>query len=121
MPLSANPITWSSSPCWCWRTSWRPPCGSCCFEAGCFTPADPADLPSTQRKRLMTIAYDVAAVPPQTRPEPVDAPAVQLPWVRPALLALLVATAVLYLWGLGSSGWANDYYAAAAHAGTQDW
>ena len=42
-------------------------------------------------------------------------------WVRPALLALLVATAVLYLWGLGSSGWANDYYAAAAQAGTQDW
>jgi 4-amino-4-deoxy-L-arabinose transferase-like glycosyltransferase len=28
---------------------------------------------------------------------------------------------VLYLWGLGSSGWANDYYAAAAQAGTQDW
>ena len=43
------------------------------------------------------------------------------PWVRPALLTLLIATAVLYLWGLGSSGWANDYYAAAAQAGTQDW
>ncbi|KUH86553.1 glycosyl transferase [Mycobacterium sp. GA-1999] len=42
-------------------------------------------------------------------------------WVRPALAALLSATAVLYLWGLGGSGWANDYYAAAAQAGTQDW
>jgi 4-amino-4-deoxy-L-arabinose transferase-like glycosyltransferase len=42
-------------------------------------------------------------------------------WVRPAVLALLVATAVLYLWGLGSSGWANDFYAAAAQAGTQNW
>ncbi len=42
-------------------------------------------------------------------------------WVRPALLGLLAATAVLYLWGLGSSGWANNYYAAAAQAGTQDW
>ena len=42
-------------------------------------------------------------------------------WVRPALLALLAATAVLYLWGLGSAGWANNYYAAAAQAGTQDW
>jgi 4-amino-4-deoxy-L-arabinose transferase-like glycosyltransferase len=42
-------------------------------------------------------------------------------WVRPALLTLLAATALLYLWGLGSSGWANDYYAAAAQAGTQDW
>ncbi len=42
-------------------------------------------------------------------------------WVRPALLALLAATAVLYLWGLGAAGWANNYYAAAAQAGTQDW
>ena len=41
-------------------------------------------------------------------------------WVRPALLVLLVTTAVLYLWALGSSGWANSYYAAAAQAGTQD-
>ncbi|MBX7433600.1 glycosyltransferase family 39 protein [Mycobacterium sp. Y57] len=42
-------------------------------------------------------------------------------WARPALLGLLAATAVLYVWGLGSSGWANPYYAAAAQAGTQDW
>jgi len=42
-------------------------------------------------------------------------------WTRPAFWALLAGTAVLYLWGLGSSGWANDYYAAAAQAGTQNW
>jgi len=42
-------------------------------------------------------------------------------WTRPAFWALLAGTAVLYLWGLGSSGWANSYYAAAAQAGTQDW
>ena len=42
-------------------------------------------------------------------------------WVRPALFVLLAATAALYLWALGSSGWANDYYAAAVQAGTQDW
>lgn len=42
-------------------------------------------------------------------------------WVRPSLAALLLTTAVLYLWGLGASGWANDYYAAAAQAGTLDW
>src|ERR1700722_6601001 len=41
-------------------------------------------------------------------------------WERHALLALLAATAVLYVWGLGSSGWANNYYAAAVQAGTQD-
>jgi 4-amino-4-deoxy-L-arabinose transferase-like glycosyltransferase len=43
------------------------------------------------------------------------------PWVRPALLALLVATAVLYLWGLEASGWANSFYAAAVQAGTKSW
>ncbi|MDT5155244.1 MAG: hypothetical protein QOI01_6977 [Mycobacterium sp.] len=42
-------------------------------------------------------------------------------WTRPAFWALLVGTAVLYLLNLGSSGWANSYYAAAAQAGTQDW
>jgi 4-amino-4-deoxy-L-arabinose transferase-like glycosyltransferase len=42
-------------------------------------------------------------------------------WARPALFALLVATAALYLWGLGSSGWANSYYSAAAQAGSVSW
>nr|WP_235916712.1 glycosyltransferase family 39 protein [Spelaeibacter cavernicola] len=38
-----------------------------------------------------------------------------------ALATLLTATAVLYLWGLSASGWANDFYAAAVQAGTQSW
>ncbi|MGY4708027.1 ArnT family glycosyltransferase [Mycolicibacterium sp. CBM1] len=42
-------------------------------------------------------------------------------WVRPALAALVVATAVLYVWGLSAAGWANEYYAAAVQAGTQSW
>ncbi len=42
-------------------------------------------------------------------------------WARPALLLLLAATAALYLWDLGASGWANTYYAAAVQAGTQSW
>ena len=42
-------------------------------------------------------------------------------WVRPAVLALLATTAVLYLGNLGSSGWANSYYAAAVQAGAQSW
>ena len=41
-------------------------------------------------------------------------------WVTLGVVALLSATAVLYLWGLGSAGWANPYYAAAAQAGTQN-
>src|SRR4051794_8622395 len=41
--------------------------------------------------------------------------------VRPALLALLLATAVLYLWDLGASGWANSFYSAAVQAGSTSW
>ncbi|MCO5998914.1 ArnT family glycosyltransferase [Actinoallomurus rhizosphaericola] len=42
-------------------------------------------------------------------------------WARPALLGLLSATAVLYVWGLGASGWANAFYSAAVQAGTRSW
>jgi 4-amino-4-deoxy-L-arabinose transferase-like glycosyltransferase len=42
-------------------------------------------------------------------------------WERPALVAVLVATAVLYLWGLGASGWANSFYSAAVQAGSVSW
>jgi 4-amino-4-deoxy-L-arabinose transferase-like glycosyltransferase len=42
-------------------------------------------------------------------------------WLRPALLALLAATSVLYVWGLGASGWANAYYSGAVQAGSQSW
>ncbi|MFP5022168.1 glycosyltransferase family 39 protein [Pseudonocardia phyllosphaerae] len=42
-------------------------------------------------------------------------------WVRPALLALLAGTALLYLWNLSASGYSNDFYAAAVQAGTQSW
>ena len=42
-------------------------------------------------------------------------------WARPALLALLAATAALYLAGLSRNGWANAFYAAAVQAGTRSW
>jgi 4-amino-4-deoxy-L-arabinose transferase-like glycosyltransferase len=42
-------------------------------------------------------------------------------WVRPAAFGLLLLTAVLYLWGLGASGYANEFYAAAVQAGTKSW
>ncbi len=42
-------------------------------------------------------------------------------WERPALLALLSVTAALYLSALSALGWANEFYAAAAQAGTQSW
>jgi len=43
-------------------------------------------------------------------------------WVaRGTLIALLAATAVLYLWGLSASGYANPFYSAAAQAGSENW
>ncbi|WP_375497262.1 glycosyltransferase family 39 protein [uncultured Jatrophihabitans sp.] len=53
-------------------------------------------------------------------------PAARHGWVyeqreRLSLVALLAGTAVLYLWKLGASGNANDFYAAAVQAGTKSW
>ena len=42
-------------------------------------------------------------------------------WARPALLALLAATALAYLWNLTASGDANSFYAAAVQAATESW
>ncbi len=42
-------------------------------------------------------------------------------WARPALLMLLVLTAVAYTVDLTSSGYANSFYAAAVQAGTKSW
>ncbi|MBB5915333.1 4-amino-4-deoxy-L-arabinose transferase-like glycosyltransferase [Nocardia transvalensis] len=60
--------------------------------------------------------------------EPAAAPAERAPapdrrvWGRRlSVAALLAATAVLYLWNLGANGWANEFYAAAAQAGSQSW
>lgn len=42
-------------------------------------------------------------------------------WERPALLGLLGVTALLYLWDLAASGWANSFYSAAVQAGSVNW
>ena len=39
----------------------------------------------------------------------------------PTLILLLAGTALLYLWNLADSGWANAYYSAAVQAGAKDW
>jgi 4-amino-4-deoxy-L-arabinose transferase-like glycosyltransferase len=60
-----------------------------------------------------------------TMTRPAAAPAADAPgrrgWHRPALALLLLGTAVLYLWNLSASGYANDFYAQAALAGSQNW
>ena len=40
---------------------------------------------------------------------------------RGSLLVLLAGTAMLYLWGLSASGYANSFYSAAAQAGSKSW
>ncbi|MFI6352708.1 glycosyltransferase family 39 protein [Streptomyces sp. NPDC050743] len=42
-------------------------------------------------------------------------------WVRPAFLALLAATLLLYLYDLSASGYANSFYSAAVQAGSKSW
>ncbi|MET7968968.1 glycosyltransferase family 39 protein [Micromonospora sp. NPDC005305] len=66
-------------------------------------------------------APEPARIPAQPPAEPAE-PARRDPrWTRPALLGLLLATALLYLWGLGASGWGNAFYSAAVQAGSQSW
>src|SRR3954447_19621813 len=59
----------------------------------------------------------LGAEPPEGRDGPASTPG----WERPALVGLLVATGLLYLWGLGASGWANSFYSAAVQAGSESW
>ncbi|MFF4811642.1 ArnT family glycosyltransferase [Micromonospora chersina] len=54
-------------------------------------------------------------------PPPAEPPRRDPRWTRPALLGLLLATALLYLWGLGASGWGNAFYSAAVQAGSESW
>ncbi|HSO93069.1 MAG TPA: glycosyltransferase family 39 protein [Candidatus Dormibacteraeota bacterium] len=42
-------------------------------------------------------------------------------WIRPALLAVLLLSAVLFIFGLDRSGYANEYYSAAALAASKSW
>ncbi|SCL52811.1 ArnT family glycosyltransferase [Micromonospora chersina] len=58
---------------------------------------------------------------PTAAPPPAEPPRRDPRWTRPALLGLLLATALLYLWGLGASGWGNAFYSAAVQAGSESW
>jgi 4-amino-4-deoxy-L-arabinose transferase-like glycosyltransferase len=64
-------------------------------------------------------------VAPGPAPEPASAPATPQEdcarWERPVLVTILVATAMLYLWGLSASGWGNSFYSAASQAGSASW
>lgn len=71
--------------------------------AGASTTAAPPARLRTALRRIVRGREDAAA------------------WERPALLGLLAVTALLYLWDLGASGWANSFYSAAVQAGSVNW
>ncbi|MDI9916031.1 glycosyltransferase family 39 protein [Rhodococcus sp. IEGM 1379] len=52
---------------------------------------------------------------------PVPEPSHSVRWEPWALGVLLLGTGVAYIWGLGASGWANSFYAAAVQAGSVSW
>ncbi|GHF62136.1 4-amino-4-deoxy-L-arabinose transferase-like glycosyltransferase [Amycolatopsis bartoniae] len=70
---------------------------------------------------MTVLARPVSESPPNSRRHPLRGRPGDPRWVRPVLLGLLAATALLYLVGLGSSGWANAFYSAAAQAGGESW
>ncbi len=70
---------------------------------------DPAERVTDADERRPQPVVDV----PERRSEP--------GWARPALIALLLGTAIAYMWDLSASGYANSFYAAAVQAGTKSW
>ncbi|MBZ4018509.1 glycosyltransferase family 39 protein, partial [Streptomyces purpurogeneiscleroticus] len=64
--------------------------------------------------------YDVPRTDASHAPQPPARPA-DPRWARPGLLLLLAVTAALYLWDLGASGYANQFYSAAVQAGSESW
>ncbi|WP_239394290.1 glycosyltransferase family 39 protein [Frankia sp. CiP3] len=83
------------------------------------------DIPARRREpspeALGGNVHAAPSAPPIRLPRPLRGRAADPWWIRPALLVLLAATAVIYLWGLGASGNANSFYAAAVQAGTRSW
>ncbi len=66
--------------------------------------------------------------PPDSEPDsptsvPADPPALgpALLWERIGLVVLLLGTAVAYLWNITVNGMGNNFYAASAWAGSQNW
>jgi 4-amino-4-deoxy-L-arabinose transferase-like glycosyltransferase len=55
------------------------------------------------------------------RPRALERMRAQITWQRVALAALLLGTALAYIWNLSESGYANSFYAAAVEAGTKSW
>ena len=82
------------------------------LQAEPATPATPA-APSVGGAKGGRAAYGIRRVWRGPEGDPT--------WARPALLGLLAATAVFYLWNLTANGYANSFYSAAVQAGADSW
>ncbi|MBO8193582.1 glycosyltransferase family 39 protein [Streptomyces oryzae] len=69
----------------------------------------------------LTTSGSAADAPPSGAAPAAGRPDAAPRWERPAFWTLLAATAVLFLYGLGASGYANSFYSAAAQAGGASW
>jgi len=81
-------------------------------------PALPLALPAPPRTRS---GAGVAAAPNRLIRLLVRGREDDAAWVRPSLIGMLGIAALLYLWDLGASGWANAFYSAAVQAGSTSW
>ena len=68
-----------------------------------------------------SIGAPVEAAGPRTPATSAPTPAPRPRWEWLSLAGLLGGTALVNLWGLGASGWANSFYTAAVWAGTRSW
>jgi 4-amino-4-deoxy-L-arabinose transferase-like glycosyltransferase len=59
--------------------------------------------------------------PPADADKPRPTRTTAITWDRVGLAVLLVATAVMYLWNITINGMGNQFYAAAAQAGSKNW
>ncbi|WP_018566323.1 glycosyltransferase family 39 protein [Streptomyces sp. PsTaAH-124] len=117
-------------------SSWDPPPAAPPAAPPSASPSLSPSVPPPSRPSAVATAEPPApaAAPPSASPAPHGADP-RLPfarrlwrgrpedprWARPALLALLLATALLYLWNLSASGYANSFYSAAVQAGSTSW
>jgi 4-amino-4-deoxy-L-arabinose transferase-like glycosyltransferase len=70
---------------------------------------------------VIPVSTATASAPPVPAAPAPASPRRDPRWVPAALVGLLGGTALLYLWGLGASGYANTFYSAAVQAGTTSW
>jgi 4-amino-4-deoxy-L-arabinose transferase-like glycosyltransferase len=91
------------------------------FATSAGTPPAPTHTPPPADADPAAGSALIAPAAAVLDPGDTDGQSVRARWERPALLVLLAATAGLYLWGLGASGWANAFYSAAVQAGSVSW